>query len=149
MIQIREATKADADALYELILGIAKHHSLEQYVLTNKETMVRTGFTENPRFGALIAEFNGEIAGFVSYTWNYSIWLGDDYMNIDDLFVWEKFRGKKVGENLMNKAKEICKGRNIRSIRWEVEQDNVGAIKFYERLGASVNTKGIFKWHVD
>ena len=55
---------------------------------------------------------------------------------------------EKIGEHLMHKAKEICENRNIDRIQWEVENDNLGAIKFYERLGAELNTKGIFKWSV-
>lgn len=148
MINIKEATSDDINSLYELIIGIAEHHNQEQYVLTNKEEMLKSGFTETSKFGALIAKFDGKVAGYVSYTWNYSIWLGGDYMNIDDLFVWEKYRGKKIGELLMQKAKEICKRKNIERIRWEVQKDNIGAIKFYKRLGAEINTKGIFRWNV-
>jgi ribosomal protein S18 acetylase RimI-like enzyme len=148
MITIKKATKDDIDALYELIIGIAKHHNQAQYVLTTKEEMLKSGFKERPKFGALIAKFNGDIAGYVSYTWNYSIWLGGDYMNIDDLFVWDQHRGKKVGEALMLKAKGICKEKNINKIRWEVQKDNINAIKFYKRLGAEINIKGVFKWKV-
>jgi ribosomal protein S18 acetylase RimI-like enzyme len=39
---------------------------------------------------------------------------------------------------------------NIDKIRWEVQKNNKnnsGAIKFYKRLGAEINTKGIFKWN--
>ena len=57
-------------------------------------------------------------------------------MNIDDVFIWEKFRGKPIGELLMLKAKEVCLAKGASQIKWEVEQDNHGAIKFYERLGA-------------
>ena len=148
MISIRKASIEDIDILYELIVGIAKHHNQEQYVLTNKEEMLKSGFKETSKFGALIAEFDGKVAGYVSYTWNYSIWLGGDYMNIDDLFVWDEYRGKKIGEVLMLKARDICKKKNIDRISWEVEKDNLGAIKFYERLGAELNIKGMFKWSV-
>lgn len=148
MIDIKKATEEDIDVLYELIIGIAKHHDQEQYVLTNTKEMLQSGFGESSKFGALLAYFDDKVAGYVSYTWNYSIWSGEDYMNIDDVFVWDEFRGKKIGEALMLKAKEICKQKNINRIRWEVEKDNAGAIKFYERLGAQVDVKGIFKWSI-
>ena len=69
-------------------------------------------------------------------------------MNIDDVFVWERYRGQKVGEALMLKAKEICKAKDVRKMKWEVERDNHKAIKFYERLGANVNIKGVCNWSV-
>jgi len=86
MIKIREATKKDIDTVYDLILEIAKFHNQEEYVITNKQEMLGSGFNENPKFGVLIAEFNGKISGYLSYTWNYSIWNGCEYLNLDDLF---------------------------------------------------------------
>lgn len=148
MLTVREATSSDIDIVYDLIVAIAKHHRQEQYVVTSEDELVKSGFGESPLFGVLLAEIDGEVAGYCSYTWNYSIWLGSTYMNIDDVFVWEKFRGKKVGEALMLKAKEVCLENGAGRIKWEVETDNHGAIKFYERLGANVSIKGLFRWDV-
>ncbi len=38
--------------------------------------------------------------------------------------------------------------RGYPRIRWEVQTDNVAAIRFYERLGATMRTKGVFVWDV-
>jgi len=67
-------------------------------------------------------------------------------MNLDDLFVNEHYRGKKIGQQLMQHAQKICTENNINSIRWEVETDNERAISFYKSLGANMVKKGIFKW---
>lgn len=149
MIKIRDATKYDIDTLFDLIMGIAKYHNQEEYVLTNKKEMLNSGFNDQPKFGAIIAEFNDRIAGYLSYTWNYSIWNGHNYMNLDDLFVSEEYRGQKVGLALMKRAKDTCMEKNIALIRWEVEMDNVKAIKFYNRLGANITEKGIFRWKLN
>lgn len=148
MVTVREATILDSDIVYDLIIAIAKHHSQEEYVKTNKQELINSCFGHTPSFGVLLAEINGENAGYCSYTWNYSIWLGSSYMNIDDVFVWEKFRGQQVGEKLMFKTKEVCLAKGGSRIKWEVEQDNHGAIKFYERLGANIDIKGLFRWDV-
>lgn len=148
MVTVRGATISDIDILHDLITAIAKHHDQEHYVITDKEELSRSGFGDSPLFGVLLAESDGEVAGYCSYTWNYSIWLGATYMNIDDVFVWEEFRGRQIGENLMHKAREICLSYGASRIRWEVEPDNAGAIKFYERLGATIDLKGYFRWDV-
>lgn len=88
------------------------------------------------------------MAGYCSYTWNYSIWHGARHMNIGDVFVWQEFRGKKVGELLMHKAKEVCLAAGCKRIRWQVKKDNHGVIKFYQRLGAELNIKGLFNWEL-
>lgn len=148
MVTVKFATEKDIDIVYELILAIARHHDQQHYVVTNKEELLRSGFGYSSKFGVLLAEVDGEVAGYASYSWNYSIWLGASYMNIDDVFVWEAFRGQKVGEALMLKAKETCQLNGCERIKWEVEQDNHQAIKFYQRLGAEVDIKGVCRWQV-
>lgn len=147
MINIRQATEHDVDVLFDLITAIARFHHQEEYVMTSKEEMLQSGFMENPRFGALIAEFEGQAVGYLSYTWNYSIWGGCEYMNLDDLFVMSEYRSKKVGNQLMQHAKSLCQQQNIGFIKWEVEKDNDKAIRFYKNLGAQMVEKGIFKWN--
>ncbi|MCJ8270713.1 MAG: GNAT family N-acetyltransferase [Psychrosphaera sp.] len=146
MVTIREATPIDVDVIYDLIIAIAKYHGEEHYVITNKTELAASGFGSSPKFGVLLAEVNGEIAGYASYTWNYNIWLGTNYMHIDDVFVWDSFRGHKVGEALKLKAKDVCFANGCRRLKWEVEEDNLSAIRCYERLGAEVNIKGVCRW---
>ena len=148
MITVREATISDIDTVYDLIIAIAKHHNQEEHVITDKDELAKSGFCDNSSFGVLLAEFNDEIAGYCSFTWNYSIWLGSIYMNIDDVFVWGKYRGQRVGEKLMLQAKEVCLAKGAARIKWEVERDNHAAIRFYERLGANIDIKGLFRWDV-
>ncbi|RTR37173.1 GNAT family N-acetyltransferase [Shewanella canadensis] len=132
-----------------LILAIARHHGEEQYVVTGKRELEESGFGPSPKFGVLLAEVDNKVAGYVSYTWNYSIWLGSSYMNIDDVFVWEEYRGQRVGEALMIKARAVCQMAGVKRLKWEVDQDNHQAINFYQRLGAQVNIKGVCRWGVD
>ncbi|MGX1930273.1 N-acetyltransferase family protein [Flagellimonas sp. 2504JD4-2] len=146
MVKIRKATSDDIDVLFELILKIAAYHNQEQYVNTDEEKLLNDGFGTNPRYGALIAEVNGKSVGYLSYTWNYSIWTGGEYMNMDDLFVLEDQRSQKIGLQLMEYAKNMCQEKGMELIRWEVEKDNTRAIQFYKDLGAEINVKGIFRW---
>ena len=148
MIKIREASKEDVETLYELILDIARYHNQEQFVYTNTKEMLTAGFVGKPKYGALIAELNGQTAGYLSYTWNYSIWEGADYMNVDDLYVRSQYRGKKIGFHLMQNARSICIDKEIRLIRWEAELNNNKATKFYTELGARKIEKGIFRWSI-
>ena len=146
MLTVREATKNDIDVIFELIITFARHQNLEKFFETNKEEMLKSGFGPSAKFGFLLAEIDGLPIGFVSYVWSYSIWLGADYMHIDDLYVLSEFRGEKAGEALMLGANQLCKSRGGKRLKWEVQQDNLQAIKFYKRLGAQVDIKGICRW---
>jgi GNAT superfamily N-acetyltransferase len=88
------------------------------------------------------------VSGFASFTWTYSIWLGVEYLNVDDVFVVATQRGLGLGQALMNELRRVCLERGCHRLRWEVESDNAAALRFYERLGARIRAKGICTWEV-
>ncbi|NOT88598.1 MAG: GNAT family N-acetyltransferase [Lysobacter sp.] len=143
---LREATEADVEALHRLIVAIAEHHDQRQYVFVTVEDLRRDGFGTVPKFGAVLAEVDGALVGYASYTWNYAIWLGSAYMNIDDVYVSASHRGLGIGEALMHRLQQVCAARGLHRMKWEVEPDNIAAIRFYERLGARMRAKGLFYW---
>lgn len=148
MLVIRIAEEQDAAVFYDLLLQEARHHNSLQHVQTNVEELRRAGFGRDPKFGVLLAEYDGEPAGYVSWTVNYSIWLGTEFVMVDDVFVTEKYRGKRIGEALMLRMKEVALADGHTRLRWGVESDNEGAIRFYQRLGANLHTKGVCTWDV-
>ena len=125
---------------------LAKHHQLEEWLTTNPAKLCESFLKEDAKFGVLVAmDFNG-IHGYLSFTWNFSIWRNEEYMNIDDVFVAEAYRGQNIGERLMVEAKKLREARGAKMIKWEVEKDNHRAMEFYKRLGANMKLKGIFTW---
>ncbi len=142
----RQANVSDSNAIYRLMLELAKDHNQTEYVKTNGTKIKKVLSEQQAKMGVLVAELNYQIIGYLSYTWSYSIWNDTEYMALDDLFVSNQFRGMEIGKSLMEKAKELCANRKASTIKWEVEMDNEKAIRFYERLGAKMNIKGIFKW---
>ena len=138
--------KTDVQPLFSLIVALAEHHDQRRFLKGSVDTLERDGFSDHAQFGAIVADKAGQLVGFASFTWNYSIWLGGKYMNIDDVFVDGGHRGLRIGEQLMLKAKELCADAGGIRLRWEVESDNRAAIRFYERLGAVVRTKGVLTW---
>lgn len=148
MTTIRHATRTDVQQIYDLIHAIADHHGQSQYVKTDTRELLDSGFGDDPNFGVLLAERGGDIVGFVSFTINYSIWLGDKYMNIDDLYVDVSARGLGIGEQLMQESRSHCVRIGVSRVRWEVQADNRNAIRFYERLGARMAEKGVFSWDI-
>ena len=140
---IREAKEEDVDIIYELILSLARHDNIQQYVVTNTEKLREQGFGEDKKFGTLLAEQNGNTVGYLTYVWNYSTWAGGRYMYLENIFVSEKFRRLGVGAALMQEAKVICNANGCSHIKWEVLSDNENAIEFYKNLGATISFRGI------
>ena len=145
-VHVRAAGADDMDTLHALICALAEHHGQRAHVRSTPADLRRDIAVPEPRFGALLAEVDGRVAGFVTWTWLHSIWLGGRVMNVDDLFVDAACRGRGVGETLMHAARDTCRALGAPHLRWEFEADNAAAIRFYERLGARRRTRGLFAW---
>lgn len=100
------------------------------------------------QFHALIAERNGEIAGCVTYTWDFALWSGGTILRVDDLIVEERHRGFGVGTALMRELARRAVERRAK-MRWEVEPDNESALRFYARLGVTLRKKVVARWSPD
>lgn len=143
---VRHATKDDAERVFELIAALAAHHGQTEFVLTDSAEIRRAGFGDEPKFGALLAESGDTVVGFLSYTIRYSIWVGDSYMQIDDVFVRPSYRGNGIGEKLMLESRKHAENLGVRCLKWEVDTNNSSAIRFYKRIGATYYEKGVLRW---
>lgn len=142
-LRIRPAAVEDAALLAEMIRELAAHQGQAQHVRATADSLRRDAFGARPRAFFLVAEADGAPAGYLSWTEAYGIWAGDGYLNLDDLFVREAWRGAGVGRALMARFAALAGGRRA---RWEVEPGNAGARRFYAALGAELAEKVIVRW---
>ena len=73
---------------------------------------MRDGFGPNPKFRALIAEWDGQPAGYAVFFGYYSTWVGPG-LYLEDLFVREPFRGKGIGKALLAAVARIARGGGL------------------------------------
>jgi len=138
MITIRTATRDDAALILEFIRGLAEYERASNAVAATEADIVRDGFSGNPRFHCVIAEWEGKPAGFAFYFFHYSTWLGRPGLYLEDLFVWPELRGKGIGNALLSHLAKVAVRENCYLMRWQVLDWNQPAIDFYERLGAKI-----------
>jgi GNAT superfamily N-acetyltransferase len=137
MLSIRPATVNDAPLLRALIRELAEYErELDQVEITDAD-LVRDGFGPHPKFRALIAEWNGQPAGYALFFGFYSTWVGRPGLFLEDLFVRQEFRGKGIGTALLATVARVAQRENCYGIRWEVLDWNQQAINFYKTLGAT------------
>jgi len=135
MLLIRAATLHDATLLRTLIRELAEfEHELELCMIEEAD-LRRDGFGENPKFRALIAEWDGQPAGYALFFGYYSTWAGRGLF-LEDLFVRETFRGRGIGKALLASVAHIAVQENCYGVHWEVLDWNEKAIEFYKSLGA-------------
>ncbi|HTZ99570.1 MAG TPA: GNAT family N-acetyltransferase [Candidatus Aquilonibacter sp.] len=136
MILIRPATANDAALLNALIHELAEYDRLGNEVSVLEEDLLRDGFGAQPKFRAVIAEWDGKPAGYALFFEFYSTFQGRAGLFLDDLFVRPSFRQKGIGRALLAHVAGIAWREGYFCVRWEVLDWNKPAIAFYENLGA-------------
>ena len=135
MLTIRAATIADAALLRRLIWELADYETASDQVRTTEADIARDGFGANPQFRAVIAEWQGQPAGYALFFSFYSTWRGAGLF-LEDLFVRPDFRGRGIGKALLARVAHAAEQENRVFIRWEVLNWNQPAIALYKALGA-------------
>ncbi len=135
MLSIRPATINDVTLLRTLIRELAEFEKELDHVLITETDLARDGFGPRPKFRALLAYWDQKPAGYALFFDVYSTWRGRQ-MFLEDLFVREAFRGRKVGKGLLAAVARIALGEGCHALRWEVLGWNQTAVEFYESLGA-------------
>ena len=136
MLRIRPATLPDAALLRAMIRELAEYEHKLEFVTIREDDLARDGFGENPRFRALIAEWDGQAAGYAFFFGSYSTWAGRGLF-LEDVFVRERFRGRGIGKALLAAVARIAVDEGCYGIHWEVLGWNEKAIALYTELGAT------------
>lgn len=138
MLVIREATSADAQLLVTMIREFAEFERQLEHVVITPDDLVRDALGTDARVHALIAEWDGDPAGYGFYYFTYSTWVGRYSLFVEDIFVRALFRGKGIGRALMRQMATIAEKQSCYGMRWEVLDWNSSAIDFYRSLGAEL-----------
>lgn len=136
MLNIRPATPNDATILRKLIGELAEFERLSHEVTLTEDDLRRDGFGPQPKFRAMIAEWDREPAGYALIYTTYSTFKGSSGIFLEDLFVRTQFRGKGIGKALLAEVTCIARDEKCYGVRWEVLDWNQPAIDFYQSLGA-------------
>jgi GNAT superfamily N-acetyltransferase len=134
MLNIRQAVLNDVPVLGSLIKEMAEYERLP--LSTTEQTLARDGFGAQARFRALIAEFDGEPAGYALFFDSYSTFQGRGLF-LEDLFVRPQFRKNQVGWGLLSRIAATARHEGCFGIMLHVLDWNEIAIQFYQRVDAT------------
>ena len=135
-MRIVPATPAEAPVIIEMIRGLAEYEKLSHLVTANEEQIRETLFGTHPAAEVLLAEWNGEWAGFALFFPTYSTFLAQPGIYLEDLFVKPHARGNGLGLGLITELARIAVARGCGRVEWAVLDWNEPSIRFYNRLGA-------------
>ncbi len=135
-LTIREALPEDACLILSFIKGLAEYEKLLHEVLATEETIQKSLFGENKVAEAILGEMDGEPVSFALFFPNYSTFLGQQGIYIEDLFVKPHMRGLGIGKTMFKYIARMAKERGCGRLDWWVLDWNEPAIKFYKSLGS-------------
>ena len=136
MLNIRPATRADAPVIASLVRELAVYEKLEHEAKATAGDFLREIDAPNPVIRVLIAEWNGEPAGFALYFFNFSTFVGRPGLYLEDLFVRPELRSHGIGRGLLRALANVARERDCGRMEWAVLDWNEPALRFYQSLGA-------------
>lgn len=139
-LEIRFGEVRDVRLIAELIRGLARYEKLEHEVTMTEEKLTDALFGERRYAETLIAEEDREPVGFALFFHNFSTFLAQPGIYLEDLFVIPEHRGGGVGRALLVRLAQVAVDRGCGRLEWAVLDWNQDAIGFYERLGAKPNS---------
>ena len=136
MVKVRAAIESDVPLILELIRALAEYEKLAHACVATEAGLRHTLFGPKPYAEAIIAEWDGAAAGFALYFHNYSTFLAQPGIYLEDLFVRPEMRGKGIGKALLGQLGRIANERECGRVEWAVLDWNEPSIGFYKSLGA-------------
>jgi GNAT superfamily N-acetyltransferase len=133
---IRAATIEDVPLLLRLVRELAEYERLAHEVSATEEDLRASMFGARPYAEAIVADVDGEAAGFALYFHTFSTFLGRPGLYLEDLYVRPAHRRRGVGEALLRRVAAVACERDCGRMEWAALDWNTPAVDFYKRLGA-------------
>lgn len=132
---IRNAFAGDVDAitLHNCLMAMeTESKTLDEAIV---KIAVEAAINDPGKGFYLMAEIEGEVAGSLMVTYEWSDWRNKNIWWIQSVFVRESHRRKGVYKALYAKVVELAKAHSVKIIRLYVEHENTKAQATYESLG--------------
>lgn len=146
IISLREVGNRDL----ELLQKISRETFQESFSDQNTEENMRhylenslsleklTEEFNNPDSAFYIPYLNGEYVGYLKLNFE------NDNVEIERIYVYKPFHGKGIGQQLLDKALDIAREKNVSQIWLGVWEHNARAIAFYTKNGFEAFDHHIF-----
>jgi len=140
-VRLRDATVEDVPTIARLIRALSVYEKLEHEVVMTEAKLRDNLFVSHRYAEVVLAEDGGEAVGFALFFHNFSTFLGQPGIYLEDLFVVPEKRGSGIGRMLLARLAQLAVERGCGRLEWSVLDWNQDAIGFYERLGARPNSE--------
>jgi ribosomal protein S18 acetylase RimI-like enzyme len=139
-----------SDQEIEAVLPLM-HEFYAQQQMRFEETVALAGLQKlvhNPALGQMYMIFLGpELAGYFVLTFCFSLEFHGKFALLDELYIREPFRRRKLGRSVVEFAERICRELHIKALRLEVGRSNTSAQALYTTEGFRQEERNLMtKW---
>jgi len=135
---LRPAEPRDVPAIVGLIRELAEFERLTHLVRATPDTLHPHLFGPQPVAEAMVVEVDRAVVAFALFFTNFSTFLAQPGLYLEDLYVQPAHRGRGIAQALLTQLARLAVQRGHGRFEWSVLDWNANAIGFYERMGATV-----------
>ena len=130
-IRLRDMRPEEADRIAAMVGGLARDVGA---AIVPQITGDRLNASRD-LVDVVVAEDGGTLLGAILTLMTFSTWRGAKGLYVVDLFVEGAARNRNIGLALLREAAQRGRAKGARFIKLEVDHTNLGAARFYKRLG--------------
>lgn len=135
---VRRAKPQDAITVLNFIRELAQFENLSEQVSATIEKIEYTLTYETNIVHVFIAEYDHKPVGYALCFYNYSTFLGQKGLYLEDLYIGSADRGKGFGQKLFQEIIRFADEQNCGRIDWCVLDWNKPAHAFYQSMKAKI-----------
>ncbi|NLH17364.1 MAG: GNAT family N-acetyltransferase [Phycisphaerae bacterium] len=137
MFTIRDATISDVPEILAMIRELAEYERLSHEVSASRESLSENLFGPKRVAEAMLAEWDGRAAGYAIYFYNFSTFLGQPGLFVEDIFVRPAFRRRGIAREFFRRLAQRAIERKCGRMEFSVLDWNKPALDFYRSVGAA------------
>ena len=134
-LKLIDAKEDNCKDILDLILAIAKYEKMLDQVTATIESIHQSIFIDK-RCNVILAYEDDILIGYMLYFYNYSTFTGGANLYLEDLFIYEEYRHKGYGKEMLKILAKIALSNNCKRIDWVCLDWNKPSLEFYKTLGA-------------
>ena len=146
---LRAAAPHDVPAIVDMITELAEFEHLAHQLQLTPERLHCHLFGARPVVEAVVAELAQAddggpasaappVVAYALFFTNFSTFLGQPGLYLEDLYVRPAQRGRGIGQALLRHLGALAVARDYGRFEWTVLDWNANAIRLYEKMGATV-----------
>lgn len=139
---LRFAVAEDVETILFFINELAKYEKMENEVVATKEKLSESLF-EKRHAEVVLAEYLGKPVGFLLFFHNYSTFLGQPGIYLEDLYLIPEVRQMGFGRKILSFLARLAIDRNCGRVEWSCLDWNMASRHFYESLGSEAKDEWI------